>query len=143
MESSGDGYVFVIILNLSLFTFYLKEHFMFKQSFLLALFLSISISSLANNIHSTLAVAPINPSNWGYHYATVRVNKNMPEHFVGTGVQIPVSINDRIVLTVYAMNAKPRLSESCQHIQIQQEGMHELLFELQPDWLIHCRYTAL
>ena len=59
---------------------------------------------------------------------------------VNDGITVPVSINDNISLSVAAFNAKPKLDDSCQHIQIHEKGSHQLLFELKNDWLIHCRY---
>lgn len=113
---------------------------MLKKTIFLALLLGSSSLSFAKNLDSTLTVAPYNPSDWGYMGATVTINNGSPRN-VGTGITIPVSLNNDISLAVYAMNAKPRLADSCQNIQIHEEGTHQLLFELKRDWLIHCRYS--
>jgi len=121
---------------------------MLKKTFLLAFLLAIpAVSFASGNGNSTLTVTPYNPSTWGYQAATVTVSNHSPKVSdgvaisVGGGVTIPVSLNNKIVLTVYAMNAKPKLANSCQNIQIYSEGAHQLLFELKDDWFIHCRYS--
>ncbi len=111
---------------------------MLKKTMFLALLLSSSSLSFAKHLDSTLTVAPYHPSEWGYIAATATINNGSP-NTVGTGVTLPVSLNNNISLIVFAMNSRPKLADSCQNIQIHDEGPHRLLFELKEDWLIHCR----
>ena|SRR5579883_2583520 len=113
---------------------------MLKKTILFGLLLSATSFSFAKNLDSTLIVAPDNPDDWGYMGATVTINNNPPQE-VGSVTTLPVSLHDHIALSVYAMNAKPALSDSCQHIEIQEEGHHELLFKLENDWLVDCHYS--
>ena len=112
---------------------------MLKKTVLFAFLLSSSSLSFAKNVDSTLTVAPNDPSGWAYMGATVSINDTAIGIY--DGVTVPVALNDHISLAVYAMNVKPKLDDSCQNIQIREEGKHQLLFELRGDWLIHCRYS--
>lgn len=112
---------------------------MLQKAILFTLLLISSALSFAQAKNNTLSVEPYNPSAWGYMAGTVYING--APYGIGEQVIVPVSMNDRIGLVVYAMNVNPRLSASCVGLQVNTEGPHQLLFELQPDWLIHCRYV--
>lgn len=88
---------------------------------------------------ATLRVEPISPEDWGYQAATVQLN-DRPNIPVGQGVTIGASDQDAISLAVYAMNAKPKLDKSCQHLRIDGEGSHLLRFSM-IGWAIVCQFV--
>jgi hypothetical protein len=114
---------------------------MLKKSILLTLLLSASSLTFAKNIDSTLTVVPNDPASWRYINAYIIVN-NIYRNVVNSGITFQVSPNDTVSLTkVIAMNGiQPKIDNSC-NIRIQEEGKHQLLFELKPDWIVYCRYS--
>ena len=115
---------------------------MLKKLFLFAMLLSAASLSFAKNVpDSSLIVAPFMPSEWGYINATVSFNQQ--SSVVGNSIVLPVSVQDTVsLIKVAAMNAEPRIDDSCRNIQIQESGMHQLVFELKNDWIIHCQYSV-
>jgi hypothetical protein len=112
---------------------------MLKKTLFLIFLLSFSALSFAKNIDSTLIVMPYKPGDWAYHYAIVAVNHNSKS--VGNAITLPVSVSDTIsLIQVAAMNAMPKIDDTCRNIIIREEGTHHLLFQLENDWLIHCQY---
>jgi hypothetical protein len=112
---------------------------MLNKTFVCLCLLAVSFASNASN-KSTLTVAPNHPSSWGYMGATVTVNNN-PPITVWNGVKFLTSPNEKLSLVVYAMNARPKLSDSCLHLQTQ-DLPSQLLFELKSDWQVHCEYRS-
>ena len=110
---------------------------MLKKILASTLFLSFSFSSHASN--STLIISPKAPSSWGYMNASVCINNTVTE--IRSGTTLAPSPNAPILLQVYAMNSRPKLSASCLNLTTK-PGSYKLQFELQPDWQIHCDYYA-
>lgn len=113
---------------------------MLKKTIFLTFLLSTAAFSLDQHGDATLVVTPSHPEVWGYQGATLTVNHGL-KYAVSNHVIIPVAINDAISVDVYAMNAHPKLADSCKNIRVIEKGTHTLQFELQPDWLVHCRYS--
>lgn len=113
---------------------------MLRKFILTAVVLSSTSFAYATHPETSLTITPKAPSTWGYIASWAVVN-NYFRMTIGDGITIPVETGDYVFLDVTAMNVKPKLSESCSNIQIKTEGKHQLLFDLQKDWLIHCEYS--
>lgn len=113
---------------------------MLKKSFASIFLFCLASHSLANNVSTTqITITPLKPDEWAYEAATIRINQE-PPIAINTGITLPVNLNDKLTLTVHAMNAQPRLSDSCQHLKIRSKGSHQLNFKLD-NWLIDCVYN--
>ena len=112
---------------------------MLKKITLVILFSTISFNSAYALPKTALLVAPYQGDQWGYIYSVVKMN-DQQKYEIKQGATIPVNVGDKITLNVVAMNASPRLDQSCQNLQIQSEGVHAMLFELEKDRLVHCQY---
>lgn len=113
---------------------------MLRKFIFTAAVLSATPFAYAKHSDTTLTVAPNAPSTWEYVSSLLIIN-NYFRMSIGDGITIPVQTGDEVDLMVRAMNAQPRLHDSCRGIQIKSEGKHQLLFELQKDWMIHCQYS--
>ena len=114
---------------------------MLNNKHLFVTFMSVAISALPIGVASAgkLSIKP-DSSGWSYIGAEITIN-DTAHHAVNNGITIPVVKDDRVKLTVIAMNARPRMADTCQHIKINDNDDHDLIFKLEPDWLVHCYYA--
>lgn len=93
----------------------------------------------ANQSNVTLTVTPIDSDSWGYMYSYITINHKQ-DVGIGNGSKIKMSVGDEIDLTVFAMNTKLRVSPNCQHLRITTPGDHYLSFQLEPSWIVECKF---
>jgi hypothetical protein len=115
---------------------------MFKKIILSTVILSFSSGLFAANSGTTITVAH-DPSGWGYMngYVSIIHQNHQQWHLINGGGTWPVSIGDVVSLQITAVNSGPKNDVSCNDIQINEDGSHQLIFKLENDHLIHCRYS--